>query len=49
MKAIEADDGSAIKTASDNKKKALRDAPLANSITDADTIDKLKAAWDTAW
>ena len=47
MKAMEADDGSA-KTASVNKKKALRDAPAAKAITDADTIDKLKAAWDTS-
>jgi len=28
------------------EKKALRDAPAAKAITDADTIDKLKAAWD---
>ena len=47
MKAMEADDSSA-KTASVNKKKALRDAPAAQAITDADTIDKLKAAWDTS-
>ena len=47
MKALEADDSSA-KTASVNKKKALRDAPAAKAITDADTIDKLKAAWDTS-
>ena len=47
MKAMEADDASA-KTASVNKKKALRDAPAAQAITDADTIDKLKAAWDTS-
>ena len=47
MKALEADDASA-KTASVNKKKALRDAPSAKAITDADTIDKLKAAWDTS-
>ena len=47
MKALEADDASA-KTASVNKKKALRDAPAAKAITDADTIDKLKAAWDTS-
>ena len=45
MKAMEEDDASA-KTASVNKKKALRDAPAAQAITDADTIDKLKAAWD---
>ena len=47
MKAMEEDDASA-KTASVNKKKALRDAPAAQAITDADTIDKLKAAWDTS-
>tara|TARA_R100000008_G_C3530789_1_gene139161 strand:+ start:175 stop:546 length:372 start_codon:yes stop_codon:yes gene_type:complete len=47
MKALEADDASA-KTASVNKKKALRDAPAAKAITDADTITKLKAAWDTS-
>ena len=47
LKALEADDASA-KTASVNKKKALRDAPAAKAITDADTIAKLKAAWDTS-
>ena len=47
MKALEADDASA-KTASVTKKKALRDAPAAQAITDADTIAKLKAAWDTS-
>ena len=47
MKALEEDDASA-KTASVNKKKALRDAPAAQAITDADTIAKLKAAWDTS-
>ena len=47
MKALEADDSSA-KTASVNKKKALRDAPGASAITNADTIAKLKAAWDTS-
>ena len=47
MKALEADDADA-KTASVNKKKALRDAPAASAITDADTIAKLKAAWDTS-
>ena len=47
MKALEADDASA-KTASVNKKKALRDAPAAQAIKDADTIAKLKAAWDTS-
>ena len=47
MKALEADDASA-KTASVNKKKALRDAPAASAINSADTIAKLKAAWDTS-
>ena len=47
MKAMEADDASA-KTASVAKKKALRDAPAAKAIADADTIAKLKAAWDTS-
>ena len=47
MKALEADDASA-KTASVAKKKALRDAPAAKAIADADTIAKLKAAWDTS-
>ncbi len=45
MKALEADDASA-KTASVAKKKALRDAPAASAITSADTMAKLKAAWD---
>ena len=47
MKALEADDADA-KTASVAKKKALRDAPAASAISDADTIAKLKAAWDTS-
>jgi hypothetical protein len=47
MKAMEADDATA-KAASVTKKKALRDAPAAQAITDADTIAKLKAAWDTS-
>ena len=47
MKAMEADDASA-KTASVAKKKALRDAPAATAIENADTIAKLKAAWDTS-
>ena len=46
MKALEADDASA-KTASVAKKKKLRDAPAASAISSADTIDKLKAAWDS--
>ena len=45
MKALEADDATA-KAASVTKKKKLRDAPAASAITNADTIDKLKAAWD---
>ncbi len=47
MKALEAGDSSA-QAASVAKKKALRDAPAAKAITDADTIAKLKAAWDTS-
>ena len=47
MKALEASDSSA-QTASINKKKALRDAPAASAITNADTIAKLKAVWDTS-
>ena len=47
MKALEAGDSSA-QSASVAKKKALRDAPSAKAITDADTIAKLKAAWDTS-
>ena len=47
MKALEEDDASA-KTASVAKKKALRDAPAASAISSADTIAKLKAAWDTS-
>jgi len=47
MKALEADDASA-KTASVTKKTALRDAPAASAIGSADTITKLKAAWDTS-
>jgi hypothetical protein len=47
MKALEGSDSSA-QTASVNKKKALRDAPAASAISNADTITKLKAAWDTS-
>jgi len=47
MKALEESDSSA-QSASVTKKKALRDAPAAKAITDADTIAKLKAAWDTS-
>ena len=46
MKALEASNSSA-QTASINKKKTLRDAPAASAITNADTITKLKAAWDS--
>ena len=46
MKALEAGDSSAQTTAV-NAKIALRDAPAAAAITNADTIAKLKAAWDT--
>ena len=47
MKALEDGDSSA-QSASVAKKKALRDAPAASAITSADTIAKLKAAWDTS-
>ena len=46
MKALEAGDSSAQTTAK-NAKTKLRDAPAASAITNADTIAKLKAAWDT--
>ena len=47
MKALETGDSSA-QSACVTKKKALRDAPAAKAIDDADTIAKLKAAWDTS-
>jgi hypothetical protein len=47
MKALEADDADA-KAASVTKKAALRDAPAASAIDNADTIANLKAAWDTS-
>ena len=47
MKALEASDSSA-QAASIAKKKKLRDAPAASAIGSADTIAKLKAAWDTS-
>ena len=47
MKALEASDSSA-QTASIAKKKKLRDAPAATAIDNADTIAKLKAAWDAS-
>ena len=46
MKALETSDSSAQTTAK-NKKTALRDAPAASAITNADTITKLKAAWNS--
>ena len=45
MKALEVADSDA-RVASQTKKINLRNAPQASSITAADTIDKLKAAWD---
>jgi len=47
MKALEDADTDA-QAASVKKKKALRDAPAASAISSADTIAKLKAAWDTS-
>ena len=47
MKALEASDSSA-QAASIAKKKKLRDAPATSAIGSADTIAKLKAAWDTS-
>ena len=47
MKALEADDSSAQTTAK-NAKTALRNAPATSAITNADTIAKLKAAWDAS-
>ena len=46
MKALEADNADA-KAASVAKKTDLRDAPAASAITNAASIDALKAAWDT--
>ena len=46
MKALESGSSSAQTTAK-NAKTKLRDAPAASAITNADTIAKLKAAWDT--
>ena len=46
MKALEDSDSSA-QTSIKTKKKALRDAPAAKAISDADTTAKLKAAWDS--
>ena len=47
MKALEASDSTA-QAASVAKKKALRDAPASSAISSADTVAKLKAAWDTS-
>jgi len=47
MMALEANDASK-KDASVAKKKKLRDAPAASAISSADTIAKLKAAWDAS-
>ena len=45
MKALEVADSDA-RVASQTKKINLRNAPQAAAIASADTIDKLKAAWD---
>ena len=45
MKAFEVADSDA-RVASQTKKINLRNAPQAAAISSADTIDKLKAAWD---
>ena len=45
MKALEVADSDA-RVASQTKKVNLRNAPQAAAISGADTIDKLKAAWD---
>ena len=47
MKALEAGDSSA-QSACVTKKKALRDATSTSAIDAADTITKLKTAWDTS-
>ena len=47
MKALEASDSSA-QAASIAKKKKLRDAPATTAIENADTIAKLRAAWDAS-
>ena len=47
MKALEASDSSA-QAASVAKKKKRRDAPATSAIGSADTIAKLKAAWDAS-
>ena len=45
MKALEVADSDA-RVASQTKKINLRNAPQAAAVSGADTIDKLKAAWD---
>ena len=45
MKALEVADSDA-RVASQNKKINLRNEPQAAAVSGADTIDKLKAAWD---
>ena len=47
MKAIEDGDSTEQSTIA-SKKKELRDAPAASAIANADTITKLKAAWNTS-
>ena len=47
MKAMEDGDSSEQSTIA-TKKKELRDAPAASSITNAKTIAELKAAWNTS-
>ena len=47
MKAMEDGDSTEQSTIA-SKKKELRDAPAASAITNADTIAKLKAAWNTS-
>ena len=46
MKALEVADSDA-RVASQTKKINLRNAPQAGAISSADTIDKLKGAWDS--
>ena len=46
MKAMEDGDSTEQSTIA-SKKKELRDAPAASAITNAKTIEELKAAWDT--
>ena len=46
MKALEDADTDAQAASVAKKKKALRDAPAASAISNADSITKLKAAWD---